>query len=74
MAKPKIVTAMDKIGETATGGYKKVEESTIHTYKEIEKGAVNAYNKNERSNITMILSEVEFNKLNTVDILCRMTL
>lgn len=48
MAKSKIVTAADRIGEIVTDGYKKIEESTIHAYKKIEKGAVKTYKKIEQ--------------------------
>lgn len=45
MAKAKIVKVADKIAETVTDGYKKIEDGTVSGYKKIEQGAVSGFTK-----------------------------
>lgn len=45
MAKSKIVKAANKIAETVTDGYKKIENGTVNGYKKIEQSAVSGFTK-----------------------------
>lgn len=47
MAKSKVVKAVDKMADTVTDGYKKIEKGVVDGYKKIEKGVVDGYTKLE---------------------------
>ncbi len=47
MAKSKIVKANEKLAETVSGGYRKIEKGVVEGYKRIERGIVEGYTKFE---------------------------
>ena len=47
MAKSKIIEVNEKIAESETEGYKKIENGVVNGYKKIENGVVSGYNKIE---------------------------
>lgn len=57
MAKSKIAQATNKMAETVTDGYKKIETGVVDGYKKIEKGVVDGYKKIEDKFVDLYLTK-----------------
>ena len=57
MAKSKIVKATEKMADSVSDGYKKIEKGVVNGYKKIEKGVVKGYQKIEDKFIDTYLTK-----------------